>query len=299
MRSRLAGFALAFALVAPAAAQQQDFSKVEIVTTKLAPGLAMLVGAGGNIAVSTGDDGPVIVDDQFAPLVPKITAAVKALQDAPIRFVINTHHHFDHTGGNEALGNAGALIFAHENVRARLSTEQFSKLMNRSFPASPEAALPVITFGDGVTLHWNGQTIRALHVAPAHTDGDTHIWFEPANAVHMGDTFVNGFYPLVDVESGGSLAGLIDSANGVLARANADTKIIPGHGPLASRADLGKFRDMLVDVRSRIEKAIAAGETMEAFIAKKPLADLDAEWGDGFLKADQVITLFWMSLSKK
>lgn len=282
-----------------AVAAEPDFSKVEITTIPLANGVSMLVGQGGNIAVSTGSDGPMIVDDQFAPLVPKITAAVKALQDGPIRFVINTHHHFDHTGGNEALGSGGALIFAHENVRARMSTEQFSKLMNRTLPASPEAALPVVTFDDGVTLHWNDEIIRVEHVAPAHTDGDSHIWFEKANVVHMGDTFVNGSYAFPDVESGGTVAGLIASAEGVLARVNDNTKIIPGHGPLASRADLQKFHDMLVDVKGRIDKGIAGGATLEAFVASKPLADLDAEWGDGFLTADAVVTLMWHDLAAK
>ncbi len=297
---RLADWAFGVVLATGVAAHaQQDFSAVQIETTPLASGLAMLVGAGGNIAVSTGDDGPVIVDDQFAPLAPKITAAVRALQEAPIRFVINTHFHFDHTGGNEAFGGAGALIVAHENVRTRLSTEQFSKLMNRSLPAAPAAALPVVTFGDGVTLHWNGETIRVDHVAHAHTDGDAHVWFERANAVHMGDTFVNGFFPLVDVESGGSIAGIIESANRVLARAKPDTKIVPGHGPLATPADLAKFRDVMVDVKARIEKGIASGQSLEAFLASKPLADLDAEWGDGFLKTDQVITLIWLNLSAK
>ena len=284
-------------LQAPVQAAQPDFSAVEIVATPLADGLAMLVGQGGNIVVSTGVDGPVIIDDQFAPLVPKIDAAVRKLQDAPVRFVINTHHHFDHTGGNEAFGKAGALIFAHHNVRMRMSTEQLSKLMNRTMPAAPPAALPVVTFEDGVTLHWNGETIRVEHVAPAHTDGDSHVWFERANVVHMGDTFVNGTFPLVDIESGGALAGLITSAELVLARANADTQIVPGHGPLARRGDLQKFHDMLVDVRGRIQNGIQSGKTMEAFIASKPLADLDAQWGKGFLTTDQVITLMWMSLS--
>jgi cyclase len=298
MRSGFAAFSIALGLAAFASAQQQDFSRVEVVTTKLTPGLAMLVGAGGNIAVSTGADGPVIVDDQFAPLAPKIAAAVKALQDAPIRFVINTHHHFDHTGGNEAFGTAGALIFAHENVRVRLSQEQVSTLREFKLPAAPPVALPVVTFDDGVTLHWNGETIRVLHVAHAHTDGDSHVWFETANVVHMGDTFVNGFFPFVDIESGGGIAGLIDSANRVLARAKPDTRIIPGHGPLGTTADLEKYRDMLVDVKARIEKGIASGATLEAFLATKPLADLDAEWGDGFLKTDQVITLIWMNLNE-
>jgi cyclase len=284
-------------LPVPVQAAEPDFSAVEIVATPLADGLAMLVGQGGNMVVSTGADGPVIIDDQFAPLVPKIDAAVRKLQDAPVRFVINTHHHFDHTGGNEAFGKAGALIFAHDNVRMRMSTEQLSKLMNRTMPAAPPAALPVVTFDDGVTLHWNGETIRVEHVAPAHTDGDSHVWFERANVVHMGDTFVNGTFPLVDIESGGTLAGLIASAERVLARANADTQIVPGHGPLARPDDLQKFHDMLVDVRSRIEKGIQSGKTMEAYIASKPLADLDAQWGQGFLTTDQVITLMWMSLS--
>jgi glyoxylase-like metal-dependent hydrolase (beta-lactamase superfamily II) len=290
-------------LAAAASAQDQDFSKVELKTTKLAPGVAMLEGvggfAGGNIAVSFGADGPVIVDDQFVPMVPKIVAAIRALQDAPIRFVINTHFHFDHTGGNEPMTGAGAVIFAHENVRKRMSVDQFSKIMNRNMPAQPAAALPVVTFTDGVTLHWNGETLQVEHVAPAHTDGDSHIWFAKANVVHMGDTFVNGRFPFIDVESGGTIAGLIGSADRALARTNVETKIVPGHGPLATRADLKKFRDMLVDVKARVEKGIASGKTMEQFLATRPLADLDAEWGAGFIKTDQMIKLVWINLSTK
>lgn len=268
-----------------------------IETIPVAPGLAMLVGLGGNLAVSTGADGPVIVDDQFSPQVPGIVAAVRKLQDAPIRFVINTHHHFDHTGGNEALGRAGALILAHDNVRARLSREQVSKFMQRTFPPSPPEALPVVTFGEDVTLHWNGETISVEHAANAHTDGDAHVWFEKANAVHTGDTFVNGFFPFVDVEGGGSVDGLLSSADRLLARATPDTRIIPGHGPLAARADLERFRAMVADVKARVEKAIAAGATVDSFVAEKPLADLDAAWGGGFIKADQVIRLFWTDLA--
>jgi len=171
--------------------------------------------------------------------------------------------------------------------------------MNRKMPAAPAAALPIVTFGDGVTLHWNGETIRVEHVAPAHTDGDSHIWFEKANALHMGDTFVNGFFPFIDVESGGSVAGFIESANRVLAKSNAKTKIVPGHGPLATQADLAKFRDMLVDVKARVEKGIKSGKTRDQFVAAKPLADLDAEWGDGFMKVDQFTAVVWMSLGGK
>jgi cyclase len=288
---------------AAAHAQEQDFSKVELKTTQLAPGLAMLEGvggfAGGNVAVSYGADGTAIVDDQFVPMVPKIEAAVRALKEGPVRFVINTHHHFDHVSGNEPLRGAGAVIFAHENVRKRMSVDQVSKVMNRTIPAAPATALPIVTFGDGVTLHWNGETIRVEHVAPAHTDGDSHIWFEKANAVHMGDTFVNGFFPFIDVESGGSVTGFIESANRVLAKTDAKTKIVPGHGPLATRADLAKFRDMLVDVKARVEKGIKSGKTRDQFVASKPLADLDAEWGDGFMKLDQFTALVWMSLGGK
>lgn len=290
----------AFSASSTKAAEAPDFAKVQIVTTRLTPGLAMLVGSGGNIAVSTGANGPIIVDDQFAPLAPKIKAAIKVLQDAPVRFVINTHHHFDHVGGNQVFGSAGAIIVAHDNVRKRMSVEQILKLQNElRVPAAAPEALPVLTFADGVTLHWNDETIRIEHVLPAHTDGDAHVWFERANVVHMGDTFVNGFYPLVDVDGGGHVDGFIDSANRVLARAKPDTRIIPGHGPLATLADLKKFRDMLVDVRKRIATGIASGKSMDAFIAAKPLADLDAEWGDGFLTTNQTIMLMWTDLSRE
>jgi glyoxylase-like metal-dependent hydrolase (beta-lactamase superfamily II) len=281
-----------------ASAQLPDLDKVQIQTVPVGPGLAMLVGQGGNIAVSTGADGPVLVDDQFAPLVPKIEAAVRALQDSPIRFVINTHWHFDHTGGNEPLGKAGALIVAHENVRQRMSTKQFMAAMQREVPPAPPAALPVVTFAEGVTLHWNGEQIEVEHVAPAHTDGDSLIWFRGAAAVHTGDTFVNGFYPFVDVSSGGTFDGLIASGKRVLAGCKADTKIIPGHGPLAKPADLRAFVDMLETVRERVAAARAKGTSLDAFIATKPLDDLDAEWGDGFIKGDAFARTVWSELSE-
>jgi glyoxylase-like metal-dependent hydrolase (beta-lactamase superfamily II) len=257
----------------------------------------MLMGQGGNIAVSTGADGPVLVDDQFAPLVPKIEAAVRAIQDAPIRFVVNTHWHGDHTGGNDPLGKAGALIVAHHNVRQRMSTRQFMAAMQREVPPSPPGALPVVTFEQGVTLHWNGEQIEVEHVAPAHTDGDSLIWFRRADAVHTGDTFVNGSYPFIDHSSGGSFDGLIAACDRVLAGSGAATKIIPGHGPLATQADLRAYREMLGKVRERVAGAIAKGTGQDAFIASKPLADLDPEWGGGFMKAEVFLATVWADLS--
>jgi cyclase len=180
-----------------------------------------------------------------------------------------------------------------------MSVDQFSKVMNRKMPAAPAAALPVVTFADGVTLHWNGDTIRVDHVAPAHTDGDSLIWFEKANVVHMGDTFVNGMFPFVDAESGGRTVGLIEAAQRVLARANNTTKIVPGHGPLAGVGDLAKYRDMLVDVKARIEKGIKSGKTLEQFVASKPLADLDAQYGGGFMKTDRFVQILWGDLGGK
>lgn len=298
MKAQRFAWLAAISLATSVSAQTGD-DAVPLAPVSVAPGLTMLMGKGGNLAVSTGSDGPVIVDDQYAVQVPGIRAAVKVLQDAPVRFVINTHYHDDHTGGNEALGAGGALIVAHDNVRVRLSTKQLSKMFDETTPARPATAWPVVTFAEGITLHWNDETITVEHVANAHTDGDAIVWFAKANAVHCGDTFFNGFYPYIDVESGGSFAGMIAVADRVLAAVQPDTKIIPGHGPLAAPADLRKFRDMLALVKGRVEAAIAAGRTMEAFIAEKPLADLDTEWGDGFLKAHQILGLAWLDLSAK
>jgi glyoxylase-like metal-dependent hydrolase (beta-lactamase superfamily II) len=295
----LLGFGALLLLAAPALGQGEDFDAVEIRTEAVAPGLSVLFGRGGNIAVSTGADGPVLVDDQFAPLAPKILAAVKALQDAPVRFVINTHWHFDHTGGNEPLGQAGALIVAHANVRVRMSTEQFMVAFGRKIPPSPPGALPVVTFDDGVTLHWNGEEIAVEHVPAAHTDGDALVWFRKANAVHTGDTYVAGMFPFVDVSSGGSLAGIIRSAGRVLSQVGPETKIIPGHGPVSNDAELREWREMLLVVRDRVNAALAAGKTLEAFDAEKPLADLEERYGKGgFMDAKRFLAIVWSDLSR-
>jgi glyoxylase-like metal-dependent hydrolase (beta-lactamase superfamily II) len=298
MRSRRLLCGALLALAEPASAQDVDFEKVVIRTEPVAAGLHVLFGQGGNIAVSTGSDGPVLVDDQFAPLAPKIEAAVHALQDAPVRFVINTHWHFDHTGGNEPFGKSGALIVAHENVRRRMSTTQFIAAFGREFPPSPAGALPVVTFDDGVTLHWNGEEIAVEHVDPAHTDGDALVWFRKADAVHTGDTYVSGMFPFVDVSSGGSLAGVIRSAERVLAVAGPATTIIPGHGPLSNAAELRAWREMLIVARDRVTAALAGGTTLEAAQAERPFADLEPRYGQGFIDAERFLAVLWSDLSR-
>jgi cyclase len=277
-------------------AQDQDFSKVEIVTTPLATGVSMLTGSGGNIGLSVGDDGAFIVDDQFAPLTDKINAAVAKLTARPVRFVINTHWHFDHTGGNENYGKAGAVIVAHDNVRKRMSVDSAIEFLKQTFPASPAAALPVITFADSVTLHLNGDVIEVTHVAPAHTDGDVVVRFTKANVIHMGDLYMNGMYPFVDVSSGGKVDGLVAAADKVLAMANDQTKIIPGHGPLATKATLKEFRDVVATVRDRVRKEMSAGKSLADIQASGPSKEFDAKWGNGFIKPDQFVALVYTSL---
>ncbi len=254
---RLAGIAVA--AVCPLAPAAQDFDSVRIQTVDVAAGLHMLVGQGGNIGVSTGEDGIFLIDDQFAPLTAKIRTAIAEIQEGPIRFLLNTHWHADHTGGNENLGRAGAVIVAHAAVRTRMSTEQFMSAANRRIPPAPPAALPVVTFAETISFHLNGDEIRVLHVPSAHTDGDSIVQFVAANAVHTGDTYFNiGGFPFIDLSSGGSLEGMIAAADRVLALANDRTRILPGHGPLSNRAELRTYRDMLVLVRDRVSRAIDA-----------------------------------------
>lgn len=264
---------------------QQDMSDVQIETIHVADGVYMLVGQGGNIGLSVGDDGPFVIDDQFAPLTEKIQAAIAAVTDGDVRFVLNTHWHGDHTGGNENFGKAGAMIVAHENVRRRLNPAEFRDVMGRTEQAPPEA-LPVVTFTDAVNLYWNGENIRVFHVDAAHTDGDVIIHFSNANVVHMGDNFFRGRYPFIDVDSGGGINGMIEAGDRVLAMVNSDTQIIPGHGPLSTPDDLSDFRNMLITVRDRVRAMLNDGMSIDEIVAAKPTSDLDAVWGqdpDGFV----------------
>ena len=276
LRSTVAFVAASLVLMSPLHAQ--NFDTVQVRAVPVAGAVYMLQGSGGNIGLVVGDDAVFVVDDQFAPLTPKVLAAIKSVTPQPVRFVVNTHWHFDHTGGNENMGKAGALIFAHENVRRRMSTDQFIEAINRKEPASPRGALPVVTFTDTVSFHLNGDSIVVFHVPPAHTDGDAVIMFTRANVVHTGDLFVSAGFPFVDRSSGGSIHGIIGAAERVLAVSNAQTKIIPGHGPLADRARLQAFHDMLVVVRDRMRREVAAGRTIEQLLSSKITAEYDASW---------------------
>lgn len=275
----------------------QDYSKVEIKVTKVAGNVYMLEGAGGNIGVSVGTDGILIVDDQFAPLADKIKAALKTLGEGKLKFVLNTHYHGDHTGGNIAFG-PDAPIIAQTNVRKRLSTEQKSKFFNRTTPASPKEALPVITFDQAVSVFFNGEEIKIIHFPHGHTDGDSVIFFTGSNVVHMGDDFFNGRFPVVDLEAGGDVEGMTRNVGEIISKLPQGVKIIPGHGPLSEVEGLKAFHRMLVETTEIVRKKMAAGKSLEQLKAEG-LPDEWKSWGSGFIKTDRWIELIYNSLSAK
>ncbi|HSU52511.1 MAG TPA: MBL fold metallo-hydrolase [Candidatus Dormibacteraeota bacterium] len=290
-RKSLVLFATSAALAFAAPAQQQDFSKVEIKATKVSGSVYMLEGAGGNIGVCVGEDGIVIVDDQFAPLANKIREALKGISDKPLKFVLNTHFHGDHTGGNADFGKE-ATIIAHENVRKRLESG------GTNAKPAPKEALPIITFNDRTTVHVNGEEIRAIHFPHGHTDGDSVIFFTHANVIHMGDDFVTYGFPFVDVQSGGSVSGMIAGVEKVLSLVPDDVKIIPGHGPLSTTADMRKFVNMLKETRALVEAAVKDGKTIQQMKDDHLLAKY-ADLGKGFIKQDGWINALYDDVTRK
>ncbi len=284
-------------LVAAAASAQQDFSRVEINPAKVAGNVWFLKGSGGNIAASVGDDGIAIVDSQFAPLSAKIHAALAQLSPKPVKFVLNTHWHFDHVGGNAGFADT-ATIFAHENVRKRMQKGD-SILSMVVEPAAP-AALPVVTFEDGLSLWWNGEEIRAIHTTPGHTDGDAVIWFTKSNVVHFGDDFVTYGFPFVDLKSGGSVTGLIKAIDSILPQIPKDAKIIPGHGEVSTVDDVRKFRAGLDEMVGVVKKGLKAGKSVEQLQKAHALAAWES-WGgkNKFVSAEDFIAVIAEDLAKR
>lgn len=276
---------------------QTDWSKVEVKAQKVAGNVYMLEGAGGNIGVSVGDDGILIVDDQYAPLADKIKAALKGIADKKLRFILNTHWHGDHTGGNVVFGPEAPVI-AHDNVRKRMSTEQKSEIFKRTTPAAPKEALPVVTFNQNLTVYFNGEEIRAIHYPHGHTDGDSVIFFTTSNVVHLGDDFFAGRFPFVDLDSGGNVEGLTKNIGEIIEKIPAGAKLIPGHGPLSTIDDLKTYHNMLIKTTDIVRQKIAAGKTLDQ-IKTESLPDEWKSWGTGFIKTEMWLELVYKSLTAK
>jgi cyclase len=296
IKRTIAAALLSVTLAVPLCAQQ-DFSKVEVKAQQLAPGVAVLFGAGGNIGVSYGEDGTVLVDDQFAPLTEKIQKAVADLGATPVKFLINTHWHGDHAGGNENFGKAGAVIMAHDNVRVRLI--KGATVAGTVLPPAPKAALPVVTYADGVKLHLNGEEVRVIHTPAAHTDGDSIIHWTKSNVIHMGDLFMlQVSFPFVDTGSGGNVRGFVTAADTALALANDQTKIIPGHGVMATKADLQNHRNMIAGTIAKVEAAIKQGKTLDQIKAMRPTDGYGVST-TGFIKPDDFVEVVYKQIARE
>lgn len=263
----------------------------------LSSNLYMLSGKGGNLALSTGDDGLLLIDDDYLDMAEKTQAAIKKISPEPVKFLINTHWHFDHTGGNPMMGESGAVIVAHDNVRKRLLTGGEIKAFNKKIEPAEKVALPVVTFSQSVSFHWNNDTIDVLHPNDSgHTDGDAVIFFKNDNVVHMGDLYFANMYPFIDASSGGSMLGVIAGVTKVLDRIDAKTRVIPGHGALSNKKEMTDYRDMLQTVYARVLKLKSAGKTAEEVVAAKPTADFDEKWNGGFLKADHWVNIIFQAI---
>jgi glyoxylase-like metal-dependent hydrolase (beta-lactamase superfamily II) len=272
-------------------------AEVEYIPTSLSGTVTMLKGRGGNIAISAGEDGVFIIDDQLEPLTDQLLAAIREIDERPVRFVINTHYHGDHVGGNERLGKAGSVIIAHDNIRRRMTTEQFSNFFDSATPPYPRAALPVVTFNDRVTLHLNGESVAVHHVPRGHTDGDSIVFFPASNVLHMGDIFFNGLYPFIDLDGGGTLQGTIAAVEQGLELADAETKIIAGHGPLSDRVGLQEYHGMLAQARDRVQALVDQGMSLEQVVQAKPTAEWDELLGGVWITPAQFVTFIYNSLT--
>lgn len=290
--------ALMFVLFSSNSYSQSRFDKIVVKTNKITEQIYMLEGSGGNVGVLIGDDGVIMIDNQFAGMTEKLRAAIKELSDGEIKYLVNTHFHGDHSGGNEDWGNAGAVIVAHENVRTRLSTEQHSKAFNRTTPAKPAIAWPVITFEDNMSLNLNGQKVMLIHVHNAHTDGDTFVWFPESNVLHMGDCFFKDRFPYIDLGSGGSVQGALRAIEAALMITNADTKIIPGHGTMADKSDLLSYYQMLTTMYDRVKREMTAGKTIEDIKAAGLTSDYP-DWGSGFINDEKIIDIIWTDIDSQ
>jgi len=285
------------ALLATSASSQGAFSSVEITAEEIAPGIAVLFGAGGNIGVSYGDEATLIIDDQFAPLSTKIETAIADLDAKPVKYVVNTHWHFDHTGGNEHFGKTGATIFAHQNVRVRMAEGNPDGPGGRAIPPAPRVALPIVTYDQGLRINLNGDTVNLMFLGGGHTDGDSVVFWEEDNVVHMGDLYFKiAGYPFIDVNSGGNVYNALQSLDLVIARIDDQTRVIPGHGPMSDKAELVAYRAMIGEVVRRVDGLREQGLTLEEAIATKPLADIDRGEG-GFIGPDAFVTAVWNSES--
>ena len=272
---------------------EQDFSNVEIKTIHVAGTVYMLQGQGGNIGVSSGDDGVLIIDDQFEPLYDKIQNSIAKINEGKVRFLINTHWHGDHTGGNTKFGQFGTTIIAHENVRNRLSTPQFIALFNKKYDKRPEEAIPVITFKQSLSIFFNGEPIDVIHFPNGHTDGDSIIFFKKSNVIHMGDHFFNGFYPFIDLSSGGHVEGYINNIKNVIQGLPENVKIIPGHGPLAQKEDLVSFYNMLREATNIVKDATQDGQTLDEIKKNSLPKHLTEKWGNGFLNTEKWLEILF------
>lgn len=289
-------FLLLAILCAPTVLWGDEEALPQITTQDLGSGIHVLLGDGGNVALSSGADGNFLVDDKWARQSEAILAAVEQIGKGAVRFVINTHWHADHTGGNENLANAGAVIVAHDNVRKRMSSDQFIEALQWAVPPSPAAALPVVTFGEGLTLHLNGNEVQVIHVAHAHTDGDALVYFKQANVLHMGDIYFHGSYPFIDLSSGGSIQGMIAAVEHGLVIADEHTTVIPGHGPVTDRAGLAAYHELLISWRDAVKAHKDAGKSLQETISAKPTAATDETLGVGFIKPEKLVQFIYESL---